>query len=85
MRGLVGMAVCVGGGARENDTGVLEEGGLRFGSGPREGGSMRPGFETGVVVGGGVGRAFRRGGAWGVEEVRWAELRAGKEGGGILS
>lgn len=70
LRGLVGMELCVGGGAREED--MLE--GARFGRGDRMGG--------GVVRAGEGWRAGRRGGPGGPPDARWAELRAGKDGGG---
>lgn len=67
-RGLDGMALWVGGGAREL---VAEEVGERFGSGEgrADGGGMRDV----------VGVAFRRGGP----RARCAEFADGKEGGGI--
>lgn len=76
LRGLVGIEVCVGGGAREKEVVV----GVRFGSwiGERIGGDMRPAVPWGL----GVGRAPRRGGRLAPPEARWAEFGAGKEGGG---
>lgn len=65
-RGFVGMELCVGGGARE------EEGGPRLGRGERRGGGIRLEGEGWM--------AFNRGGPRTPPEARWAELRAGKEG-----
>lgn len=86
LRGLVGGAEWVGGGARP-PVGVLLLGfGVRFGSGRvREGGSMRPADREGEDGGGGVGRGFRRGGPGGMLDALWAEFMAGNEGGGMLS
>ena len=74
LRGLVGIEVCVGGGAREKEVVV----GVRFGSwiGERIGGDMRPAVPWGL----GVGRAPRRGGRLAPPEARWAEFGAGKRG-----
>jgi hypothetical protein len=74
LRGLVGGAECVGGGARPA---LMEDaGGPRLGRGEgREGGGIRPVLMDGVV-------GARRGGRG---LARCAELRAGKEGGGRLS
>lgn len=63
-RGLAGMPVCVGGGARE------EDGGPRLGRGERMGGAMRPGE---------VGVEFKRGGPLMPPETRWAEFAPAKE------
>jgi hypothetical protein len=72
--GLLGMDVCVGGGAREDD---VEEGGRRFGRGERDGGGgMRE--EDGERDGSGA----RRGGARAPPNARWAEFAAGKDGAG---
>jgi hypothetical protein len=72
-RGLVGMELCVGGGAREKDEFV----GVRFGSwmGERIGGGIRPAVPWGLAAG-------RRGGAPAPPEARCAEFKAGNEGGG---
>jgi hypothetical protein len=70
---LVGIAECVGGGAKEKEEFV----GVRFGSwtGERMGGDIKFEEEEGVSAG-------RRGGAPGPPEARWAEFGAGNEGGG---
>jgi hypothetical protein len=69
----------VGGGARPPADGG---GGPRFGRGSdgREGGSIRPPWRGGVSLGVVVGSTLRVGAF-----ARWAELTAGKEGGGRLS
>jgi len=64
-RGLAGMLVCVGGGARDE-----VDGGPRLGRGERIGGAMRPG-EAGV--------GSRRGGPWIPPDTRWAEFAPAKE------
>lgn len=96
LRGFAGMEVCVGGGARPVDVGLRFGKGacVRFGAG-LAGGAMRPeeedcgmGFKRGGLMlneDGGVGRAFRRGGPWVPPVVLWAEIMAGKEGGGMES
>lgn len=71
-RGFVGMAECVGGGAREKELVV----GVRLGSwtGERGGGAIRPeGLD--------VGRGDSRGGAPAPPVVLCAELEGGKMGG----
>ena len=71
--GLLGMDVCVGGGARENEEEEEEGWGRRLGSGEREGGGIR--VDAGTT-------GLRRGGARAPPDARWAELRAGNEGAG---
>lgn len=83
LRGLAGMEVCVGGGAREDDAVA----GVRFGigRGPRlGGGGIMPCDCTGCVN---AGTGFSRGGARPPEPVEalWAEFAAGKEGAGRVS
>ena len=71
-RGLVGIVVWVGGGAREE----LREGGPRFGRGDRCGSRLVDPFACGRRV----GVAFSRGAPRAPFEALCAELRAGKEG-----
>lgn len=85
LRGLEGMEVWVGGGAREGA--ASEEEGLRFGRGERLGRGPRAGVLRVDVVDVGVdrdlkaGRGFNRGGTRDpVFEARCAEFAAGKEG-----
>jgi hypothetical protein len=75
LRGLVGMELCVGGGAREKEEAV----GVRFGSwmGERIGGGIRPAVPCGFPP-----DAGGRGGAPVPPEARCAEFKAGKGGGG---
>lgn len=90
LEGLEGMEVCVGGGASPKE----ELGGVRFGTGPREG-TERPRVLKLLVFGegrggGGIkfeagGNGFRSGGCGDGLEARCAELNAGNEGGGRLS
>lgn len=74
LRGLVGIELWVGGGAREGA--VSEEVGVRFGRGERLG--MGP--REGAMREGVVGRAFSRGIARVPPDARCAEFAAGKEG-----
>lgn len=77
----------MGGGARPDE----EAAGERFGAGPRVGGVMRLLFREVALPFGiekvceGAGSAPRRGGARAPPEALCAELRAGKEGGGMRS
>lgn len=73
-RGLVGMVVCVGGGARDDPE---REGGPRFGRGARRGGGISPPPET---CGWRAGMEFSRCRPWTPPEALCAELSAGKEG-----
>jgi hypothetical protein len=68
LRGLVGMELWVGGGAR-----LAKEVGVRFGRGERMGGDMRP--EEGWIV----GRGFNRGGPRTPPEALWIEFAAGND------
>lgn len=70
LRGLVGMELWVGGGARLAEE---EEAGVRFGRGERMGGDMRP------EEGWSVGRGFNLGGPRTPPEALWIEFAAGNE------
>lgn len=73
-RGLVGIAVWVGGGARDEH----RDGGPRCGREDRSGGGSSPADL--LACGCRVGVTFSRGGPCRPPEALWAELRAGKEG-----